>query len=74
MPTNPWQKENPFKIGIFKWQSESVMKLWTAAALEYIEKNGEEPKKDRTEMTRVKGMYKDIRVNYLKQLKQEEQA
>jgi hypothetical protein len=65
----PWQKDNPFKIGMFMWQTKTVLKKWIAAANEYIAQNGETPKKDKTEIARVKGMHPDIRSKYLKELK-----
>ena len=66
----PWQREEPFKRGIFKWQHEDVLDKWIAAAKEYIKKNGQQYNADDKEIRRVKSVYRTIRSQYLKELKE----
>lgn len=67
----PWQKDDPFKIGIFKWQSEKVLTKWVEAANKYISRHGDQPKRNKDEIKRVRAIYKELRTRYLKQLKKE---
>ena len=64
----PWQKDKPFKIGIFKWQTENALKKWSDAANEYMTKNSKDTKATANEIKRVKSMHKSLHAEYLKEL------
>jgi hypothetical protein len=64
----PFQKDNPFGVGLFKWQSKEASDKWVIAAQEWIKQNEPDPKKDQKEINRVVALHKALRASYLKEL------